>query len=247
MIDALILLAAGFLAGIVNAIAGGGTFLTFPALVAVGVPPILANATSAVAVLPGYVASVVGFGPALRMLPRRGVARIVAASAAGGIAGGALLLVSSEDVFAVVVPFLLLAATAVFAFGNGLRDRLAASRFALAPFGIASSLVVAIYGGYFNGGLGIVLLSLYALWGMTDLNAMNGLKVLVSVIVSVVSVATFALGGLVLWPQALLMAAAAVAGGYAGARLARILPDRIVRAFVVVTGLAVGIVFLLRL
>ena len=246
MFDYLLLAAAAFCAGVLNTVAGGGTFLTFPALVYTGVPVVAANATSAVAVFPGYLGGAVGFKGELAAYDRNRLLRIVAFTAIGGLIGSLLLLVSSNEAFSVVVPFLLAAATLAFAFGDRLQ-RWAQHRRAGKPEGALGTLLVSIYGGYFNGGLGIVLLALFSLWGMRDLNVMNGLKNGLSFILSAISVATFALAGIVAWPQAILMMVAATVGGYAGAPLARMLPRKVVRGVVIAVGVAMSAVFLARL
>lgn len=247
MTEVLILLLAAFGAGIVNSIAGGGTFLTFPALVYVGVPPVIANATSAVAVFPGYLSAAAGFREEIGSLDRAKLVRAIGVSLVGGLVGGLFLLVSSDDVFSVVVPFLLLAATAAFAFQTQLQGWMRNGAFRAQPYGVFGLFAVAVYGGYFNGGLGIVLLALFALWGMENLNLMNGLKNALSFVISAISVATFAVAGIVEWQAALLMALAAIAGGYAGARLARVLPKPVVRAVIIGIGLTMSAVFFARI
>jgi uncharacterized membrane protein YfcA len=204
MFDTALLLAAAFVAGALNAVAGGGSFLTLPALVFTGVPPVAANATGTVALLPGYMAGAWGFRE-------------------------------------------LLAATAMFAFGPQLR------RWAGASHGPVSAskaglgmLAVAAYGGYFNGGLGILLLALFGLLGQTQLNAMNGMKNLVSALLTAIAVAIYAAGGIVEWKQALLMMVAATLGGYGGARVARKLPAPVLRWGIVATGLVMAAVFFWR-
>lgn len=246
MTDALILAVAAFCAGVLNTVAGGGTFLTFPALVYTGVPVVAANATSAVAVFPGYLGGAVGFRRELAAYDRRRLLRIVAATAVGGLIGSLLLLVSSNEAFAVVVPFLLIAATLAFAFGDRVQAW-ARRRSAGTPEGWLGTVLVSVYGGYFNGGLGIVLLALFSLWGMRDLNVMNGLKNGLSFVLSAISVATFAAAGIVEWPQAVLMMAAATVGGYVGAPIARMLPRSVVRGVVIAVGVAMSVVFLARL
>lgn len=247
MSDLLIILAAAFGAGALNAIAGGGTFLTFPALVFIGVPPIIANATSAVAVFPGYLAAAAGFRKDIGAVAPVNLYRAIAAALAGGLAGGLLLLVSNDAVFSAIVPFLLLAATLVFAFQDRLRRALANGALQARPYGGAGLFLVSLYGGYFNGGLGIVMLALFALWGLENINLMNGLKNILSFVVSAISVATFALAGIVLWQEAVVMMIAAVAGGYAGARLARVLPARVVRIIVIAIGFGMSVIFFARM
>jgi len=246
MFDQLLLAAAAFLAGVLNTIAGGGTFLTFPALVYTGVPVVAANATSAVAVFPGYLGGAVGFRREIAAYDRKALLGMMTAAAAGGLIGSLLLLVSSNEAFSAVVPFLLLAATAVFAFGDRLQDWARARHFGR-PRQWPGTILVSIYGGYFNGGLGIVLLALFSLWGMRDLQTMNGLKNGVSFILTAISVATFAAAGIVAWPQAVLMMVAASLGGYAGAPLARALPRSVVRGVVIAVGIVMSAVFFARL
>lgn len=250
MLDALssvVLATAAFGAGVLNAIAGGGTFLTFPALVWAGVPPIPANATSALAVCPGYFGSVAGFREELAATPRRLLVRELAVSAAGGVIGALLLLVTPPVVFAGIVPWLLLLATVLFAAGPRLArlgGGTTGSR--MAAWRLPGLLAVTTYGGYFNGGVGILLLALYLLVGESRLNMANALKNLNSSVLSVLSVAAFALGGLIAWGPALLMAVFATLGGFAGARLAKWLPPRWVRAIVIATGLVMSVVFFAR-
>ncbi|WP_415183251.1 sulfite exporter TauE/SafE family protein [Phaeovulum sp.] len=247
MTDYILLFSAAFGAGILNTIAGGGTFLTFPALVATGIPPVLANATSAVAVFPGYLGGAVGFRRELAVFERKRLVRLVVLTLLGGAIGSGLLLVSSNKAFSVVVPFLLLIATLAFMFGDRVRAWAAARAASAAPEGAVGLIAVSIYGGYFNGGLGIVLLALFAIWGMTDLHRMNALKNALSFVLSAISVAIFAAAGLVAWPQALIMALAAMAGGYAGAPLARALPRPVVRAIIAIIGFGMSAVFFWRL
>lgn len=244
MFDCTILAIAGFAAGVVNTIAGGGTFLTFPALVAIGVPPVAANATSTVAVTPGYLGGALGFLKEIRQLPMQARVRLTGIALAGGSVGSVLLLASSNDVFAVVVPFLLFFATTAFLNGQKLRDWAIRRKTGLAPEGAIGLFLVSLYGGYFNGGLGIVLLALFALWGWRDLNQMNGLKNMLSFALSGISVAIFAIGGLVLWPQALWMMLFAIAGGYSGSWLARWLPAAAVRVGIGVIGYGMSAIFL---
>ena len=242
-----VLAAAAFGAGVLNAIAGGGTFLTFPALVWTGVPPIAANATSALAVCPGYLGSTLGFRAELAALPRALLAREALLCAIGGVIGALLLLVTPAQVFARVVPWLLLFATALFAVGPRLSRWAGGAHGAgLARLRLPGLAAVAIYGGYFNGGLGILLMALYLVVGETRLNTVNALKNLNSFVLSVVSVAAFALGGAIVWREALLMALFATLGGFAGARLAKRLPTAWVRAIVIVTGLVMSALFFLR-
>lgn len=245
MTEYLILATAAFLAGMLNTVAGGGTFLTFPALVYTGVPTVAANATSAVAVFPGYLGGALGFRQEIAAFDRKLLLKIVGVTAIGGLIGSVLLLVSSNEAFSVVVPFLLALATIVFALGS--RIQTWAARHSLGNSdGPWSTLIVSIYGGYFNGGLGIVLLALFSLWGMRDINLMNGLKTGLSFVLSAISVATFAAAGIVEWRQAIVMMIAATVGGYAGAPVARALSAKVVKFIVVLVGATMSIAFFWR-
>ena len=245
MFEIALLLSAAFVAGALNAVAGGGSFLTLPALVFVGVPPVVANATGTVALLPGYAAGAWGFREDTAPPPGLSMRLLVALSLIGGAAGAALLLVTSNEMFAIIVPWLLLVATILFAFGPQLRELLAGGKPSTAT-ATAGVLAVAVYGGYFNGGLGILLLALFGLLGQTQLNAMNGLKNLVSTLLTAIAVAVYAYGGVVNWRYALLMMLAATAGGYIGARVARRIPAAWLRWGIVVTGLVMTGIFFWR-
>ena len=245
-----LLAVAAFAAGVLYAVAGGGSFLTFPALVFAGVPPIMANATSALAVSPGYLGSTLGFRPELRALPRQRLQGETLIAAVGGVVGALLLLVTPARLFNGLVPWLLLFATALFLLGPALARRAQAragdgdhpyARWR--PLGL---LLVAVYGGYFNGGLGILLMALYTVTGESRLTVVNALKNLNSLVLSWLSVAAFVLAGAIAWPQGLLMMAAATVGGYVGARWSRRLPVAWLRALVVGTGLVMSAVFFLR-
>ncbi|WP_018688496.1 sulfite exporter TauE/SafE family protein [Ahrensia kielensis] len=242
-----IILIAAFLAGILNTIAGGGTFLTFPALVFIGVPPVMANATSAVAVFPGYLGGALGFRDELGKFDRKQIIRLIIITLVGGLIGSLLLLFSSNKAFSLIVPFLLFGATLAFLYGEKIRNWAAKKDKAVTPFGAVGLLLASIYGGYFNGGLGIVLLALFALWGMTNIHEMNGLKSGLSFVLSAISVVVFAIGGLIEWHYALAMMLASTLGGYAGAPIARALPKKIVRMIIALVGFTMSAIFFYRL
>jgi len=245
MID-LLLLAAAFLAGAMNAVAGGGSFLTLPALIYAGVPPVAANATGTVARLPGYASGVYGYRHDLAPVGDLGLPVLALVSLVGGLAGAGLLLVTPDALFRDIVPWLLLAATGLFAFGGALAARLRSVGLHGDGALLGTLFVVSVYGGYFNGGLGILLLAQLSLFGMTDLNAMNGLKNLFSAVLTAIAVAAYAAGGAVDWPKAALMILAAVAGGYAGARVGRRIPPTILRAGIIAVGLTMSALFFLK-
>ena len=245
-----LLAASAFGAGVLNAIAGGGSFLTFPALVLSGVPPIVANATSALAVSPGYLGSTLGFKAELREWPRRRLQREMLIAAVGGVAGALLLLGTPARLFTGIVPWLLLFATALFAAGPAIARKApsaSAAGHGLARWREPGLLAVAIYGGYFNGGLGILLMALYTVAGETRLNTVNALKNLNSLVLSWLSVAAFVVAGAIAWKEGLLMMVAATAGGYFGARWSKRLPVAWVRRSVIMTGLVMSAVFFARL
>ncbi len=241
-----LLAGAAFAAGVLNAIAGGGSFLTLPALVFTGVPPIMANATSALAVSPGYLGSTLGFRAELRELPSAQLGREMAISAAGGVAGALLLLLTPAKVFAGVVPWLLFFATALFAAGPSLARHAGSASHggsALTKWRIPGLLIAAIYGGYFNGGLGILLMALYSATGESRVHTANALKNLNSLVLSWLSVAAFIMAGAIAWREGLLMMVAATVGGYFGARWSRRLPAQWVRWSVIGTGLVMTVLF----
>ena len=240
---------AAFGAGVLNAIAGGGSFLTFPALVFAGVPPIAANATSALAVSPGYLGGVLGFRTELGALPAALLRREVLISAVGGVCGAVLLLVTPPTLFSGLVPWLLLFATVLFAAGPAIARRASSAAHgasSLAKWREPGLLLAAIYGGYFNGGLGILLMALYSATGESRIHTANALKNLNSLVLSWLSVAAFVLAGVIAWREGVLMMLAATAGGFFGARWSKRLPTQWVRMGVIVTGLVMTLVFFAR-
>ncbi|WP_448207061.1 sulfite exporter TauE/SafE family protein [Azospirillum sp. sgz302134] len=242
----LLLLAAAFFAGAMNAVAGGGSFLTLPALIYAGVPPVAANATGTVALLPGYASGVFGYRNDLEPVGGVGLVALSVVSLAGGLVGAALLLMTPDAVFRGIVPWLLLAATALFAFGGAISAKLRSVGLHGTGALLATLFAVSVYGGYFNGGLGILLLAQFSLFGMTNLNAMNGLKNLFSAVLTAIAVVAYAVGGAVEWPYAALMTIAAMTGGYAGARVGRKIPAPILRTGIIAVGLIMSTLFFLK-
>lgn len=248
MFDMVVLAVAGFVAGILNAVAGGGTFLTFPALVWVGLPPVAANATSTLAAMPGYASAAWAFRHDLRSEGPLRLPGIIATATLGGVAGAILLIVTPSDVFTGVVPWLLLLATVLFG-GGPLLLKLAQSR-GLGQAGLLASVftiaLVAIYGGYFNGGLGIMLLAAFSLLGYQNLHTMNGLKNMISSIISLVSSIAFVSAGLIVWKPALVIAVAITIGGYVGASQSRRIKNQaLLRWFVTAVGAVTTLIFFL--
>lgn len=244
----LILLVAGFIAGIVNAVAGGGTFFTFPALMSAGLPPVVANASSALAVWPGHAAAVPASWRNLASA-RRGLLARCAVALAGGLVGAALLLLTDDRLFTSLVPWLLLLATLLFAAGPRLREWTPPPRSGpvRSPrLGLAVEFLVSIYGGYFGAGLGILLMVTLALVGRDDLREANALKNLLGSVVTSIAVVTFVAAGAISWPHALPTFAGAVLGGIVGARAAQRVPAAWLRFAVVVVGAALTLHFMVR-
>lgn len=241
----LLLLAAACGAGMLNAAAGGGSFLTLPALVAAGMPAAVANATGTLALLPGYLTGAWALRRDIAQSGPGSLARLSGIALAGGSAGAMLLLWTSGGVFRSVAPWLLLFATALFLCAP-LMPRMARGR-VLSPGATAGGLfAVSLYGGYFNGGMGIMLLALFGMSGRGDFTAINGLKNLLSGVLTVVAAVVYVAGGLVEWREAGVMAVGAAVGGFAGARLARRVPVAVMRAAVVLVGISMSVFMFLK-
>ncbi|MEC7257029.1 MAG: sulfite exporter TauE/SafE family protein [Pseudomonadota bacterium] len=247
MLSMPILVIAGLLAGMINAIAGGGTLLSFPALVWLGVPPVMANATATLTALPGYIGSAWAYRGDIRAEGSLGLGSIIVVAALGGLAGAGLLLITPGEAFVGIVPWLLLTATLLFAAGPRVVATVRARGLTIGPVLSAFAVfLVAGYGGYFNGGLGIMLLAVFSLIGFQNLHGMNGLKNLLSAVLSLVSVTTYATAGLIAWESAAVLAVATTVGGYIGARQARrIQHTEYLRALIVGIGSALTLVFFL--
>ncbi|MFK4788692.1 sulfite exporter TauE/SafE family protein [Microbacterium sp. ZW T5_56] len=248
-LGAVVLLAlAGTAAGAINAIAGGGSLVTFPALLALGYPPVIANVTNTVAALPGYVGGAWGYRRELAGQRRR-VIVLGLITVAGAVGGSALLLAGSEQTFSAVVPWLVLASTALLAAQPALtrlvtKQRLAgAERLRWAGLG---QFGVAVYGGYFNAGLGIMMLGVLGIALRESLQRLNALKSVLSVVASAVSLVFFALFSTVSWPAAAIMAVAGLLGGWMGAAVGRRLPVPLLRWSVVTFGFVVFLVLLVN-
>jgi uncharacterized membrane protein YfcA len=242
-----IIVIAAFAAGAVNSIAGGGTLLSFPALVWIGVNPVMANATNTFALWPGSFAAMVGFRRELANV-RRWLLLLTIPALLGGATGGVLLLHTSMATFTRLVPFLILGATLLLAGQELITRRLGlVARAHEKPSArwitivIVFQFLVGIYGGYFGAGIGILILAALGLIGLTDMHEMNGLKNLLAICINGVAAIYFAWSGAVMWKDGFIMAVAAIIGGYLGARVARRLGRTFVRRSVVVIGLAMGI------
>lgn len=236
--QALLLVGIGVGGGAWNALAGGATLFTFPALMAAGLPPMVANATNFVALMPANLSALPAYRAELRGVGRA-LLPLLVVSGLGAIAGSLLLLISDPDMFLTLVPFLILFATLLFAAGDALRTRLLAlageSGGRRAAYGIL--FVCSIYGGYFGAGLGFILLALAQLMGYRDFHVANGIKNLLAASFTLLSILVFGLGGLIAWPEALAMMVGSTAGGYFCARYARNTNQRLLRALVIAFGL----------
>ncbi|HEY0435874.1 MAG TPA: sulfite exporter TauE/SafE family protein [Phenylobacterium sp.] len=242
-----LLAAAGLVAGTLNAFAGGGSFITLPALIAVGLPAVAANASSTLAVLPGSVASawvhrreVVSVGPV-------GLISILAVSVAGGLVGGVLLLVTPSRLFDRIVPWLMLAASLALWTGPRLRQALQRTdrRLGAAPL-LAGQGLLGVYGGYYGGGVGIMAMAFWGLASDQDLKTLTPVRILTSVAMNAAAVAYFIAMGAIRWPQTMAVLAGAVAGGYVGAVWGRRLSAKVIRAVVLAVATITTIAFFLR-
>ena len=242
---------AAFAAGAVNSIAGGGTFLSFSALLVVGMPPVIANASNAVSLWPGSIAAAWGFRRELRRFSR--VLPLLSAVAfVGGLCGGLLLLATSNAAFGRMVPWLLLLATGVFAFSGPLsaavrrkggRTHVEPENRQMGTGGYVFQFVVSVYGGFFGAGMGILMIAALAIQGFEDLLEVNALKNWLSVVIYSVAVATFVIAGAVSWPHTLVMLVTATVGGFVGAVLARRIPALWLRRGIIVIGALLSVYY----
>jgi uncharacterized protein len=239
------------LGGALNAVAGGGTFLTFPALLFARVSPISANATASVALWPASAASAFAYRKDLTT-PRPTLIALFVASVLGAFIGVMTLLHTSDAAFMSLVPFLLLAATLLFTFGGPISARLLKRR-PEAPLsgralalGVLAQGLIAIYGGYFGAGMGILMLSMMSLVGMTNIHGMNALRNVLSVLINGVAVTVFVVSGAIAWKPGLVMTAGGIIGGYWGAAIARKLDPRWVKRFVILVAWSMTAYFFAR-
>jgi hypothetical protein len=240
----------------INAVAGGGTLLSFPVLVWVGRDPIVANATNALALWPGALAGALGFRRELASAPRL-LALLLPPALVGGAFGSWLLLRTPGRVFSTLVPFLVLAATLLMALQRPLRRLVRAPPPGAPPIAVGGSgpaavalglgqLAVSIYGGYFGAGMGILMLAALGLYGVADIHQRNGLKNVLGAVTNGVAGVYFAISGAVSWPDAGILAVGAILGGYAGAATSRRLPRAVAEMVVVAIGVGMTVALFVR-
>lgn len=247
--DDVVIVLAGLGAGFVNGVAGGGSLVSFPALIATGQTALVANVTSTVGIWTGYVGGVAGFRAELAHQRDR-VRALAPAALAGGLAGALLVVVTPEGAFDALAPFLILAACALFAAQPRLTARVRARPRTAEPKGpvpvaaMAGTFAAGVYGGYFGGGLGVVLLTVLGLALDDELNRINGLRGVLALLVNSLAVVVFAISADVAWRAAGILSVTALVGGYAGARLSRRLPVPVLRAVIIAFGVAAAIALL---
>ena len=247
-----VLFVASMFGGVLNSVAGGGSFLTFPALLFVGVPPISANTTSTAALLPGVIASIGGYREDFPKATAF-VVFLSVASLIGSLAGAILLLRTPEDDFRRLIPYLLGVSTLTFIMskrlsewmGRGEHQVASPSPRALAGIS-AAQLAISVYGGYFGGGMGILMLATLGLMGMRNIHAMNAVKTLLAAIINSVAFVAFLLARNIVWPYASVMLVGSAIGGYFGARYVRLLDQVLVRGFITAVGIAMTAYFFVR-
>jgi uncharacterized membrane protein YfcA len=229
------LFVAGFLSGVINAVAGGGTFITFGAMTLIGIPPISANATSSIAQFPGYVTSTLAYWTDIRRM-WRGALVLATVSVIGSLGGALILLALDNPSFRAIVPWLLLGATALFAAGRWLKPR--GGVHSVRPLaGAVVQFLTAVYGGFFGAGMGIMMLATLGLTEDGDYHKLNALKNMLAIVIAAVAIVVFASGGVVTWLAAAIMVPAVALGGYFGVWSARRVPQLAVRIFVIAVGL----------
>jgi hypothetical protein len=249
--QAIFLLIAAGIAGALNAVAGGGSFISFPALLFIRIPAVAANATNTVALWPGLAASTLAYLKRLNA-PLRVLVPLLVTSIAGGWAGALLLLKTPQHTFLRLVPWLLLGGTLLFAFGNSIRaiagktaivDDLRKISWQAIVVSSVAELLLSVYGGYFGAGIGFVTLAMLSMLGMRDIHAMGAIRTLLAVAINAAAVITFIVAGAVLWPQCAVMVAGSLVGGWFGARYAQKADPGKMRAVVIGVGLLMSAYF----
>jgi len=241
ILSVFIVCAAAFLAGNLNALAGGGSFITLPALIFLGISPINANTTSAASLLPGYFGSVIGFKNLYRDLDRKHIITLASIASASSVLGALLLINTEDEVFISLLPWLILLATLLFIF-NPKRSNKEKSGNLTQFLGVS---LVSVYGGYFNGGLGIATLAALSLGREMTIKHLSAIKSLLSFLLTSVSVCIFFISGYIEWSYVFYMMIFSAIGGFCGAKLTQALPEIAVRRFIIFTGFLVTILLFL--
>ena len=244
-LELLALSAAGCTAGAINAIAGGGTLVTFPVLLMCGTPPVMANATSTVGLVIGTAGSIVSFRGHLKAISHW-LAWFIPVGVLGAGIGSWLLTQTSDDQFSKLIPFLVLFATVLFFLQGFLRKSATQAKSKALWFSIALQLPVAIYGAFFGAGIGILMLASFGFMGMTNIHEMNALKNLLGSLINVVAATWFIAAGMVNWPQALALTAGALIGYYFGAQYSQRIEPKRVRQLITAIGLIISMVMFWR-
>ncbi len=243
---------AAFVAGAINAVAGGGSLISFPALLAAGYPSKTANVTNTVALWPGYIGGSVGYREELKGQGKR-LLQLSIPNIAGALVGSVILLATPESAFDVAVPFLILFACAIMAFQDRISVYTAHHRLGFEATGnmpwpiFISMFFLGIYGAYFGGALGIITLAVFSIFIVDTLQRLNALKGMSSLIINAMAVVAFSVSGLVEWDVAAIMAVGSLAGGYLGVGVARRLGKDALRAVVITYGVVVAVVLLVQL
>jgi uncharacterized protein len=250
-LNGLLLFTTAFIAGGLNAVAGGGSFITFPMLIFTGVSPIVANATNTTAMWAGSLSSVGAYRRDFA-IERRVLIILTIASLAGGAIGSIGLLYTSADVFRQLIPYLLLLATCVFIFGDSFKqwlqsvDRHKSIKPPRLGYLVIVQLAISVYGGFFGAGAGILMLAALTLFSFKDLNTVNALKSFLGACFNGIAVILFMIAGLVTWPQAILMSIGSALGGYLLARFARQIPPQLLRQFVSIVAITMTTYFFIH-
>jgi len=242
----LLLFLAGFFAGAMNSLAGGGSFVTLPALIAAGVPSVNANASSTVALWPGGAAGAWTYHEGLRPVGGVSMPAMLAVTLGGGLFGSLLLLWTPSSTFDVILPWLLLLATLALAFARPLAAALHGKVQGRAGPALLVQTALGIYGGYFGGAVGLMMVAAWSLLGENDIKALNGPRTLLVSIANTAAVIAFIVAGAVRWPQTLAMLAGGLIGGAAGARLGRVLPPPLTRHLTLAWTASITAVFFAR-
>jgi uncharacterized membrane protein YfcA len=246
MTSVMLVFGAGLLGGTMNALAGGGSFVTLPAMIAAGVPSVQANASSTVALLPGGFASAWAFRDGLGPVCGVGVFPLLTVTLLGGVLGAVLLLCTPATTFDLVLPWLLLVAAVTLGFGAQLRALLHRRVHIGAGAVLVAQYALGIYGGYFGGAVGIMMMAVWTLFGQLELKAMNAPRTLLVSATNTVAVLTFIIAQAVYWPETLVMLLGATLGGYGGARISQSLPPHVIRVATLLLTLIITLGFFAR-